>query len=516
MNRTHFRTIVFVVGVLLGVWVAYRSEVASELAVLTIVLALCNVGLLLWGKIIGRRAAQEVSGRHGVSTIPVLTLLICVGFSVGVVRVQTYEEIRPLVCSDVCTVRAVVVGKPTPKGTYQQVQVALFGDGYDKTAHVLLRTPLYPEYSTGQVLLITGTISKPRVIFPHNGSKSFDYASYLATQHIGSESNYPRIEVVEDSKLFGLKQLGDGFVLRIESLIPPPFNQLAVGMLFGLDSLSKDLKELFRIAGISHIVVLSGFNIAVVVAAALFMFSFMPLQVRLLIALATVCSFVMMVGGGSSVVRATLMSFISIAALSVGRTYNAKQALVLSLLLIVMYSPSSLLSDVSLHLSFLATVGIVYGFEKTQAFLSRFSNKPLLDVLSSSLVAYLATAPYVLYAFGSVSLYSLIANCIVVPLVPLAMLLSFLVVVLSYVWSFAALIVAFIDTFVLWVIVTVAKIVAVLPYATLEGSLSFVGMWCVYLVLVCLLFVYRRPQQVREVESQAGNRNDVLVGVVSY
>jgi len=69
------------------------------------------------------------------------------------------------------------------------------------------------------------------------------------------------------------------------------------------------------------------------------------------------------------VIRATLMSFVGLLAMLLGRAYVAKQALILSLLAIVMYEPYALMHDVSLHLSFLATAGIVYLSEPLEIFL---------------------------------------------------------------------------------------------------------------------------------------------------
>jgi competence protein ComEC len=283
-------------------------------------------------------------------------------------------------------------------------------------------------------------------------------------------------------------------VARVDGAIDAPASSLASGMLFGNASMSKELTETFRVAGLSHIVVLSGFNIAIIISFVLLLLRVVPLFVRVLIASLSVVMFVVMVGGEASVIRATLMAGVSLLALVLGREYVARQALFVSLLCIVMYEPYALLHDVSLHLSFIATMGIVYMSGVLQTVLSRYvSSRYLVEICATTLAAYIATLPYLMYTFGVASLYALFANILVVPWVPVAMLLSFLVVVFSFVSQTGTLLCAYVVSMLLDLMIAVAKQVSGLPYAAVSVSLSYTQMIVVYVVLICVyLYVSSR------------------------
>jgi competence protein ComEC len=146
----------------------------------------------------------------------------------------------------------------------------------------------------------------------------------------------------------------------MDTLIAQPVSLLARSMVIGDDVLTSATKENFRVTGISHITVLSGYNIALVVAVLGVLLKFIPFTFRIICMVAGVVFFVSSTDGGYSLVRASIMAIISLAALFFGRGYVASRALFLSLYIIALIDPYSALYDISLHLSFLATIGIIY------------------------------------------------------------------------------------------------------------------------------------------------------------
>jgi competence protein ComEC len=303
-------------------------------------------------------------------------------------------------------------------------------------------------------------------------------------------------------------------VNKINLYVSQPASSLASGMLFGDSSFSEEMKQIFRVAGLSHIIVLSGFNIAIIISFVLFLMSFLPFFIRVISASIGVIFFVIMVGAEASVVRATLMAFIALLATSLGRQYVAKQALILSLLAIVLYEPGSLLHNVSLHLSFIATAGIIYLSEPIHFFISRYVEKKFLqEIFTSTLSAYGMTLPYLMYIFGSVSLYAIVANVAVLFFVPIGMLLTFVVVVVSYLSSFGALLFGLLTTVLMDYIIMCAKVVSSLPYASISINVSLSMMIILYLFL-CFVFVFTKW---KEKDETLRTEKDVLLsGVIRY
>lgn len=516
----HIKTLIFVIGIMLGVSVGEISDKASEVAVFAIVLAIVQFGLYFWER--KRKYTSDTAGIARVFSFALITALFSFGLFIGVVRSQLVEEKINFICETTCTFEAKIISSSEAKDSYQVFNVHPIEVGkniYD----VQVRTPLYPKYKIGESLKISGKVTPPRIIFPHsdkNNNRSFDYASYLLTKNVGSEIFYPKIEVVDSEAHTVSDMLGrwkEDLIARSDMYVSAPASSLASGMLFGASSISKDLSQTFRVAGLSHIVVLSGFNIAVVISSILFVLAFLPLVLRIILASISVILFVMMTGGEVSVIRATLMAFIGLLAMLLGRAYVAKQALILSLLIIVMYEPYALLHDVSLHLSFLATAGIVYLSEPLgvilKKYFTRIKSKSLQELFVTTLSAYLATLPYVMYTFGTASVYALLANILVLPLVPISMLISFLVVVSSYISGGLASAFGFIDTLLINFMIWIGRLIEHLPFSSFSLTISF-GVMCLMYVCIFVFVKYFLFKKINETRATFENGN--LTDIISY
>lgn len=501
----HFKTIIFVVAVSLGIVIGYNTMYATEIVIGALIM-LMGQGAVYW---VERKYKTDSLGFSFV------TILFSVGFVLGIIRVQLVQEKVSYTCESICSFEARIVSSPGSKDTYQVLVVRPMG-ATDEILDVQLRVPLYPRYHIGETIQVSGKVTIPEIIPPHGETKSFNYGAYLATKDIGSQMMFPKVEVMDTGAHSVTEYLGrwkEKLIARENIFVSSPASDLATGMLFGNMSMSKELTQTFRVAGLSHIIVLSGFNIAVVIASILFVFAFIPLVLRIVFASMFVILFVMMVGAEASVIRATVMAFVGLLATLVGRAYVAKQALLFSLLAIILYAPNSLLHDVSLHLSFLATMGIIYLSEPIQGVTKKFSErKSFIELVSTTLAAYCTTLPYVMYTFGTVSPYALIANLIVLPFVPFAMLLSFAVVVMSYISDTLALVLGYTDTLLLDFVLFITRTIEVLPFSYVTISISFLGVCLAYGMILFLVFLISKKKN----ETHQTTSEGYLTDIVSY
>lgn len=502
----HTKTIIFVAGVAAGIIVGLTSAFGTELAVAALTLAGIQ-GIMF--AITRKRETKSLA-------LSLFTSILCFAFFLGVFRAQMIEEKSSYVCDDACAVNAVIVSSPESKDVYQTFVIRP-KNADDALYDIQVRTSLYPKYSIGEKLVLSGKVKEPDVIFPHGDQKPFDYVSYLHEKNVGSEMLFPKIEMIgkgEKNVTATLGEWKEHLVGKLNSYVASPANMLANGMLFGNSGMSKELSDAFRVAGLSHIIVLSGFNIAIVIAFILFVFAFLPLALRVTLAALSVVTFVMMVGGEASVIRATIMSFIALLAMLSGREYAARQALMLSFFAILMYEPTSIFYDVSFHLSFLATFGIVYGSEPIKEYISRYVQKrSLVELLTTTLAAYLATLPYIMYAFGMVSMYAFVANILVLPLVPLAMLLSFLTLVFSFISHVVSLAFGFADSVLITFIISMVRMIGKLPGSSFSFSISFRLMCITYMMFALLIFYFSRN---KKDETLLTTKEGYLTGVISY
>ena len=194
---------------------------------------------------------------------------------------------------------------------------------------------------------------------------------------------------------------------------------LTIGDTSGLD---ERLLGLFRRSGLSHLLAVSGSNVAVVVASVGFVLRGSALFTRLSLAAVALSLFVLIVGPEPSVLRAATMGGIGLAALVWGERPEPLQALGLALAVLLLIRPG-LLYSVGLHLSAAATGGIVLWAEPLARRLGILP-RPLALPLGAPLAAQLAVAPIVLGIFGEASLVAPLANVLAFPAVPPATVLG--------------------------------------------------------------------------------------------
>jgi len=117
------------------------------------------------------------------------------------------------------------------------------------------------------------------------------------------------------------------------------------------------------------------------------------------------------------------MGVIAYIFLQSGRNIRNITLLSFTAVCMVLYSPLSINYDVSLHLSFLAVIGIIY----TQDFFKKiFFFVPQTFAIQEALILTLSalsfSLPIMIFQFGQVSLFAPIANIAVTWTIPLAML----------------------------------------------------------------------------------------------
>ena len=250
--------------------------------------------------------------------------------------------------------------------------------------------------------------------------------------------------------------------------------------------LGEDQMKAFSYTGLIHILSISGSHIALLLALVYGLGRLIKLRKRtcLILGIIVACIYCGIVGGDAPVLRATMMSILMCIAYIKGRLYQAKQALCICAILCLIYDPFSLF-DVSFQLSFGATYGLlIWGkvlYERIQ-WLPRWLKMPLVLCVS----ALLLILPLQLYYFHYISIASLLAACIVAPLLDISIVLIFVSTLVSYVLSIS----------LMWSLVDVLLRISLYLNHVLgrSGSLLWLGMmhpYCAYIYYVLLgLFTY--------------------------
>ena len=288
-------------------------------------------------------------------------------------------------------------------------------------------------------------------------------------------------------------------------MLPEPEAGLAAGILIGLrDRVDRDLAAAFTTAGVSHVVAISGWNIAIVAAAIGAMTGRLGRRRRSVVTVLAIVAYVAFAGASASVVRAALMAAVVLLARESGRAGRATAALGWAATLLLLSDPS-LITDAGFQLSSLATAGLIAWATPLAEWLGRLGGGRmpgwLAESLGVSLAAQAATLPIVLVSFGRLAILSPLVNVVIVPLVAPAMAVGIAalaggVLVVAGAPAVVGAVVAAPGWVILRILVTVVETAAGLPFAsvTLEPPADLAAATLTSGAIVGVTWWRRRPR----------------------
>ncbi len=277
----------------------------------------------------------------------------------------------------------------------------------------------------------------------------------------------------------------DWFAEMVRKQLPDPQASLGIGFLTGQKStLPEDVAESFKIAGLTHIVIASGYNLTILVQLARRLFSNVSKFLSAALSAAMILLFIAITGMSPSMTRAGLVSGGTLLAWYYGRAFHPLVLLPVVAAITVAFQPSYVWGDLGWQLSFVAFFGVMivapllqaYFFGEKEAGLAR-------QLVGETVAAHAVTLPVIGLSFGTVSHVAIVANVLVVPLVPLAMLLTFINGLLAIAGFAFGEILAVPTTWLLEYMLTVARFVSELSWAQSEVPWPS-WVWAVYSMLL--------------------------------
>lgn len=377
------------------------------------------------------------------------------------------------------TVRGYVSSYPLFEDTTQKmnvwVQQILLADRSEWVAvngEVALKTENFVHYKYGDPVELRGRLTTP------NDFEDFSYREYLARKNIHSLFNLQgngRINLLDGPNqgtwylraIYNVRARGEAL---INQALPEPYAGLANGMLLGIEAgIDDELYEKFNLTGTSHVIVISGSNVAIISAVFLAIGARIAGQRRAMWpALIGIGCYALLVGGDGAVMRAALMGAVFVIATSLGRRNTALVSLALACQLLTLFNPLTLW-DVGFQLSSAATAGLILFANDISDFFTGWANKfwkkilptaqknrgtkstsaePLVTSTKSfmggliqeglliTIAANITTLPLVVYYFDRLSVVSLLTNLLISAVQPYIML-----------WGSAALVIGVVGTY---------------------------------------------------------------------
>lgn len=271
--------------------------------------------------------------------------------------------------------------------------------------------------------------------------------------------------------------------------IPEPEVSLGMGFLTGQKSaLPPDLQEQLKLLGLTHVVVASGYNLTILVRFARGLLAKRSKYLALASSLLLVAAFIGVTGASPSMARAGLVAVLSLLTWYVGRNIHPLALLLIAAGATAFVQPSYVWGDLGWLLSFLSFAGVMLlaPLIRDYFFAAKTGDNWLVRILVETTSAQLMTLPLIIYVFGQYSPYALVANLLVLPLVPLAMLLTFVGGLLALAFASIGSIVGFPATLVLMYMTSAIEWLARLPGAAAQLAISLPIALLGYAVLLAI------------------------------
>lgn len=282
------------------------------------------------------------------------------------------------------------------------------------------------------------------------------------------------------------------FAAGIQSALPEPLASFGLGLLIGQrvnlpDGVYQDL----LMVGLVHIIAVSGYNLTILLEAARKLLGRRSKRQVALLSMALIGVFLLFTGESASIVRAAIISMLSISAAYYGRTFKPMVLIALAAAITAWANPFYVWTNASWYLSFLAFFGVLVlaPLIRERWVRGRWQNSLVVMVGLESLCAEAMVLPYVLYTFGQVSFISLVANVLVVALTPLAMLLSFVAGLAGMLIAPAAGWLAWPAKLILAYMLGVAHLLASIPHVFVQNLALSMGILVVMYALLGLLIL---------------------------
>lgn len=285
------------------------------------------------------------------------------------------------------------------------------------TVLVAATLPAFPQVAAGWLIRVDGRLQPPPADDP--------YGEYLRRSGASGSLQGRSVVVVEMPLTATLQSARDAAGDSLRLALPEPEAGLAAGILIGLrERVDRELATDFATAGVSHVVAISGWNIAIVASLVGAVLRGRPRRIIAIVVGGTIVAYVVAAGASPSVVRAAVMAAVVLVARESGRAGYATAALGLATTLLLLADPG-MVEDAGFRLSVLATAGLLAWATPLGDRIGRLAGgrmpRWLAESLGISLAAQAATLPDVMVTFGRLSIVAPVANLAVVPIVPIAM-----------------------------------------------------------------------------------------------
>lgn len=344
-----------------------------------------------------------------ISFILILVIVLILRLSIFYSTKPIYKE------GEQISFNSRVLSEPNVYKSYQSFWLEL-----PNTDRVFVKTKIYPEYYYQDRILISG-ILKFRLLNKKTQILTMDF---------------PKISLVKNltpsfAGLAVVKPVRQKIIAVFDKALPRDLSGLMLGIVFGIkQNLSKDFLDNLKTAGVMHVIAASGMNVTMTAGFIFYLFSLiLKRQLAIAASVLGILFYAFLAGFEASIVRASIMGIIAFSSQILGKQHYSFYALFLTGFSMLFVAPKYLF-DIGFQLSFASTLGILF-IPKVFSKLQNAFSEGFLTTIS----AQVATLPILLASFGTYSIWSVIANTLVLWTVPFLMILGGIAAIISFIFE---------------------------------------------------------------------------------
>lgn len=345
------------------------------------------------------------------------------------------------------------------------------------------------------------------------------FSAYNADDFIWSENN-SRLDEIKNSAFNLILHTRRYLKNNLTNCYKNNLGSVMVGMLLGDKSgIDYKVRRDFNLAGISHLLAVSGLHLTILIQAVYSILSSLRFGKKnsVILTVVFILFFVALTGFSPSALRAGIMNIVCLMGVLLNKRADAKNSLGLALIIMLAYNPFLAL-DLGLQLSFAATLSIIifnnkikyyirklmlrvkrYNKAKTMNYEDSFKTmtcsrveKIVCDVTAISISVLILTVPITIIEFGRISILAPVTNVILTPVIP-AVLVSIAITGLIGGVPYCSIpykIFAAISSLGVHIIKGTASIIASLPYSCISVNKRYVHIWLVGSIILFLVNKY--------------------------
>lgn len=471
MKRPMFYILIFfVIGILFGQYFPFREGIALFLTVIVF------VGV----------AVATIHRVYGAILLPVASLC---GFAVACMANPVENEALKqwISANDIVFVQGVVYDRGVEKDGQRKIVVdctEIFDD--NKSVDMNCRIYFYTEENleVGQEVVVMGSVFN---IKPKMNVSDFDMINYCRARKILYGADPIKITSIGLNKgfLYYADRIKTKFMQVYDKIFPVKEAGLMKAIMLGeKDSIDEEIYDSFRMAGVAHIVAVSGLHIGIFAVIVLFLTKRLPKIVSTAVTIFVIALYCIFTGCSASAVRALIMISIMLAGRLLSRDYDVVSAACLAAVILLFYSPYYIY-DLGFKYSFCSVTAIGFAGDIIQKY--KIKNKGIRAVIIA-MAAGLAGKPISMLYSYTINVFDIISNLLVTGLMTVVFASGFVGGLVGLVSTHAGRVAAFPAYILLRYFQLVCDAVDRLPLANLATSGISAG--TAIFIYILMFFVY--------------------------